>query len=231
MDRVSKGSSSQEAARKQERNDLTLSNNSTQQSCKIWRWNVGWPDCIFSLPSRLFSDSRGPATTRLEVKLHIYDCFPAFNWMFEAVGAFHTGVELCGKEWAFGYTSTASGVYDTLPQRNGDYAFRETIMLGTTELTEGQVAKILEDLAHEYAGTSYNLVHRNCNHFASDLCTRLGVELPSFINRLAWIASFGMWWVSLEWRSCSCQNAWLVGLYRQAGTSSRGIGFHFGAET
>ncbi|CAK9037059.1 unnamed protein product [Durusdinium trenchii] len=39
-----------------------------------------------------------------------------------------------------------------------------------------------------YPGNSYHLIRCNCNHFASDLCRRLGVgDLPAWVERLAWI--------------------------------------------
>lgn len=40
--------------------------------------------------------------------------------------------------------------------------------------------------SHEFQGTSYNLLTKNCNHFTSYLCERLtGRPAPSYLNRAA----------------------------------------------
>lgn len=56
------------------------------------------------------------------------------------------------------------------------YTFRETIVLGETEFTNGRVNQILRELSREWPGSSYDLLSRNCNHFCDDFCEKLGVQ-------------------------------------------------------
>ncbi|CAK9035604.1 Desumoylating isopeptidase 1 homolog (DeSI-1) (Polyubiquitinated substrate transporter) (POST) [Durusdinium trenchii] len=107
---------------------------------------------------------------------------------FKFGGVFHAGVEIGGKEWSFGYAPVGSGVHCSSPRQHPQHNFRETLVLGTTTLSRTEVAKLLESMVDEYPGNSYHLIRCNCNHFASDLCRRLGVgDLPAWVERLAWI--------------------------------------------
>lgn len=78
----------------------------------------------------------------------------------------------------------------------------ETLELGQTTLTKAEVASLLEKMLDEllgaiwctwlpgtssliamcprYPGSSYHLIRCNCNHFASDLCRRLGMAFAAF---------------------------------------------------
>ena len=44
----------------------------------------------------------------------------------------------------------------------------------------------LDNLKAKYKGNTYNLISRNCNHFANEFCKEiLGRGIPGYINRLA----------------------------------------------
>merc|ERR1719230_1514234 len=53
-------------------------------------------------------------------------------------------------------------------------------------LTPEQVGSVISGLLEEYPGHDYDLLHRNCCHFADEFCRRLGVGgIPSWLHRLA----------------------------------------------
>lgn len=63
-------------------------------------------------------------------------------------------------------------------------------MIGFTEKNKKEVRKVMEELAGDYKGVSYNLITKNCNHFCNDACVRLtGNTIPRWINRLARIGT------------------------------------------
>mmetsp|Transcript_48290 Transcript_48290/g.134850 ORF Transcript_48290/g.134850 Transcript_48290/m.134850 type:complete len:347 (+) Transcript_48290:79-1119(+) len=103
-------------------------------------------------------------------------------------GAFHTGVEVYGREWSFGMTldDYQSGILWNMPGRNMDHSFRETLAMGATQLSPVEVMQLIAEMSQEWKGGTYNLLTRNCHNFSDELCRRLGVGgLPSWLNDLA----------------------------------------------
>jgi hypothetical protein len=146
-----------------------------------------------------------------QVTLRIYDVTGGLKpWQEKAVlainvaarswigGAYHVGVEVYGKEWAFG----GGGVYWTNPKQEVmGHAFRESVIMphtgmdpsevpsadGGSLLEPKEVSMLCEEaLSPMWVGSSYDLIHRNCCHFADVLCSKLGVgTIPKWINRVA----------------------------------------------
>lgn len=63
-------------------------------------------------------------------------------------------------------------------------------MLRATRLSEDAIAEVISQLIEEYPGDDYDLLRRNCCHFADDFCRRLGVGgIPGWVHRLARIGA------------------------------------------
>mmetsp|Transcript_124416 Transcript_124416/g.387353 ORF Transcript_124416/g.387353 Transcript_124416/m.387353 type:complete len:244 (+) Transcript_124416:115-846(+) len=132
----------------------------------------------------------GPAP----VTLQIYDAggtrmVTNVNTLLRAVGtgAFHTGVEVYGKEWSFGFTNDgSSGIFACQPRRCKTHAYRESVRLGDTSLSQLQVERMLLELADSWRGVHYDVLRRNCTHFSEELCQKLGVgPVPAWVGNIA----------------------------------------------
>ncbi|XP_039135175.1 deubiquitinase DESI2-like [Dioscorea cayenensis subsp. rotundata] len=137
-----------------------------------------------------------------EVVLHIYDVTNSgsdkanntilqINRFFKdgigLGGIFHSAVQVYGdEEWSFGFCEHGSGVFSCPPRKNHLYTYRESMVLGETNLSCAKVNQILRELSREWPGSSYGLLSRNCNHFCDTFCDRLGTpKLPAWVNRFA----------------------------------------------
>lgn len=148
--------------------------------------------------------SRGPApqsrprVSEKPVVLHIYDVTQVKPvWWLNSVlantksplklcGMFHVGVEVDGVEWSFGHSEEETGVTWNRPRQKDGHCFRQSVEMGVTDLTLSEFAHVLRSMKKEYSGHDYNLLRRNCCHFADDMCQRLKVgEIPSYLHRLS----------------------------------------------
>lgn len=137
-----------------------------------------------------------PDTDRIyreRVLLNVYDLGRTFltrgiNHVAKSYGAFHTGLEVYGREWSFGMTfdDWSSGVTWNPPRENPDHRYRETIVMGYTTLSPGKVWVLLEGLKVDWKGNTYNVLTRNCHHFSDHLSCKLGTgHMPTWLNALA----------------------------------------------
>ena len=127
----------------------------------------------------------------IKVYLNIYDISRLNNVLHPlGVGAYHTGVHFYDVEFAFGYhPGSQTGVYEAEPKQSTEGRFKYSIYLGTSKLSIDEVLTAIEELKIEYAGFTYDIFNKNCNHFSDELCRRLvGVGIPSYLNRLARIS-------------------------------------------
>jgi len=160
---------------------------------------VTWHPPITSQISRC-EETQGTGRKRLAVRLHIYDVsrddsIQQINQVFarrdsplKFGGAFHVGVEVNNTEWCFGFTTseTRYGVHCVMPRRHPNHHFRQTVFMGYTHFSAEDIADLVSNLIEEYPGNDYDLLARNCCHFADDFCQRLGVgPTPGWIHRFA----------------------------------------------
>lgn len=135
------------------------------------------------------------------IVLNVYDVstpadpalIPSINsWIgMGGLGVFHTGVEIRGVEYCFGgHAEPGTGVFEIPPRSAPDARFRQAIVIGSSRLDSRAMQRVLDGFSDAWAGSSYNLLTRNCNHFADALCLELtGARIPGWINRLALIGS------------------------------------------
>ncbi|KAJ1494469.1 PPPDE putative peptidase domain-containing protein [Baffinella frigidus] len=106
-------------------------------------------------------------------------------------GICHSGIEVYGREIAFGYSDDGStGVFEVPSRCAGGVMprinFKEGVVMGHIHRSRYEVDHLLARLADDFPGDSYDLVRRNCNHFANELCVALvAKKIPSYINRPA----------------------------------------------
>lgn len=137
-----------------------------------------------------------------KVKLHIYDVsrIPAISHLNSLLankdapvklgGIFHAAIEVGAVEWSFGSEpadpEVDTGVRQCAPKKDPNHSYRQTVLLGRTNLSEGQIAALIADLKEAYDADDYELMTKNCCHFADDFANRLGVGgLPRWLLRFA----------------------------------------------
>jgi hypothetical protein len=142
-----------------------------------------------TLPGAMPSFRRGAM-----VVLHIYDLgkgeeTQALNRILRVFGsgAFHCGVEVFGKEWSYrGANRVGTGVFNCQPRHCMSHTYCESVPMGETYLSEGEVTALLSWLESEWAALAYSVLRHNCCHFADILCNHLGVgAIPSWVKSLA----------------------------------------------
>lgn len=127
------------------------------------------------------------------VVVHVYDVTPHqaishINRGLQALGtgAFHAAVEVYGCEYSFGYTEEGTGVFDCEPMGCDAHRYRESVQMSQTQMSEREVAALVERLSEEWPGVAYDLLRRNCTTFSNTFCVELGVgPIPGWITNLA----------------------------------------------
>lgn len=173
--------------------ELTYLFLSLLQYAPIWEQQGGPAQPRTPVPNPVVAD-------RLLVRLHIYDVsqeesIQKINRVLahqysplKFGGVFHAGVEVNGLEWSFGFSPAEAhpGVGCVQPTKHPQHHYRQTVVLKQTKVVPEDIAGIISNLIEEYPGHDYDLLRRNCCHFADDFCRRLGVGgIPGWVHRLA----------------------------------------------
>lgn len=116
--------------------------------------------------------------------LNVYDLSPANDTLCAVgLGLHHSGVEIMGSEYSF---ASGAGVFQASPKEAPGARFRESILLGSFEGSQADLNRALDEVKEDFGPDDYNLIRKNCNHFANALVWRLlGRSIPAHINRLA----------------------------------------------
>mmetsp|Transcript_18781 Transcript_18781/g.25048 ORF Transcript_18781/g.25048 Transcript_18781/m.25048 type:complete len:236 (+) Transcript_18781:440-1147(+) len=94
-----------------------------------------------------------------------------------------SGVEVLGSEYSF---ASGGGIFESTPKEAAGAIFREQVELGVFQGGSSEIQTIVSDLREEWSPTSYNLIRKNCNHFANAFVyALLGRTIPAHVNRLA----------------------------------------------
>lgn len=134
-----------------------------------------------------FGNSYSGGRTRFQtnVIVNVYDLSPSNEILYPmGLGLYHTGVEILGTEYSF---ASGAGVFESVPQQAPGARFREAIPMGSYDGGHTELKRVLSELSRgQFGPEDYNLIRRNCNHFANALCWKLlGTTIPPFINRMA----------------------------------------------
>jgi len=124
------------------------------------------------------------------VVLNVYDLSPANESCLYSLGlgVHHSGVEILGQEYSF---ASGAGIFDSTPKEVPNAKFRESIKMGSFDGGAAEVRSAISDLRQNFGPEDYNLVRKNCNHFANALCWRLlRKSIPGHVNRIADIGTY-----------------------------------------
>jgi len=124
-----------------------------------------------------------------QVYLNVYDLNPINDSCLYTMGLglHHSGVEINGREYSF---ASEAGIFNSTPKEVSNAKFRESLLLGTFDGGESELRKSLSSLEDEFGPNDYNLIRKNCNHFANALCwVLLKKTIPPHVNRLADVGS------------------------------------------
>jgi len=119
-----------------------------------------------------------------KVILNVYDLSPINDYLYTiGFGLHHTGVEIQGSEYSF---AGGGGIFSSTPKDAPGAIFRESIEMGVFEGSNSDIQSAIDDLRNDFGPNAYNLVYKNCNHFANAFCwALLRKPIPGYCNRLA----------------------------------------------
>jgi len=161
--------------------------------------NVPVDACMAPLPKHSTRGSDKP----FPVWIHIYDLGPVSRYLINSwalnsrdnncLGMFHVGIEVLGVEFSFrgladcGKDDSKTGLTWHNPKSHPRHVYRESACLGNSAFDPKQVCALLKKLEEDWPARMYNVLTKNCVHFAEHLATCLGapVLFPEWTHGLA----------------------------------------------
>jgi len=144
------------------------SSSSVQTGAPVHSWS--WTD--------IYTSSHMP---EVPVVLHVYSLgrsklLSVANKTLRKLGTgvFHAGVAVHGSEWSFAGGGTGSGIVRGVPGDTSDHLRHKEVLVGVTTLKEGEVQSLLDEMSAEWASADYDVLSKNCLHFADKFLQRLG---------------------------------------------------------
>mmetsp|Transcript_174255 Transcript_174255/g.423911 ORF Transcript_174255/g.423911 Transcript_174255/m.423911 type:complete len:249 (-) Transcript_174255:105-851(-) len=159
--------------------------------------NAPYSTCGATLARHLHGDepqAEIQAADDAQVYLNVYDLNEdwlrannLFRDFLKIGGAFHTGVELYGREWSYGQ----EGVSSSQPRAHAVHIYRTSVPMGMTSQSRAEVLQFLEqEVMPRWQGGDYDILRRNCCSFADFLCSRLVQKhIPGWVTRFPKVAS------------------------------------------
>uniref|UniRef100_A0A7S1QEH9 PPPDE domain-containing protein n=1 Tax=Neobodo designis TaxID=312471 RepID=A0A7S1QEH9_NEODS len=89
------------------------------------------------------------------------------------LGVHHTGVEVYGREYSFGRSTSGTGIFEVTPKKCSPHTFRESIVLGQTKMAPEAVRALVRTSAGDWIGTRYHIARNNCNIFSGFFANEL----------------------------------------------------------
>lgn len=136
-----------------------------------------------------FAGSTGSRTRfQTKVLLHIYDLSPANDYLWQiGCGLHHSGIEVMGIEYSF---ASGAGIYESnTPTIVVGAKYRERVELGSFDGGSERLKQVLDELKDHFGPEDYNIIRRNCNHFANALAWKLlQRKVPPYVNRASDLA-------------------------------------------
>lgn len=165
---------------------------------------------FFARPQRWPRKNKA-AERDVDVWVNVYDLglFTKYfvNSLMPSQGAYHLGIEVLGMEWCFQAFPDAcpendhTGVCFHLPKKHPEHYFRESVFLGRSPLSRGELRKLFGELDRMWPASRYHYLHCNCVDFAEQVHSLL--ELP---------AAFPSW-------ARGCSKGWLQSTPLSSGSS------------
>jgi len=88
-----------------------------------------------------------------------------------------------GTEYSF---ASGGGIFESSPKEAPGAIFRVALELGAFDGGQAELQKAISELRDDFGPDDYNLIRKNCNHFANALSYRLLQRgIPAYVNRLA----------------------------------------------